>query len=264
MPARLRRWTKRLQTWGFLTRAKGITRVRRVIKKSEAWGFFTLIRAIEFLAILIAFVAFFNELSYRQEERTARAWQLLAIQAPGNSGKIEALEYLNGQKITLSGIDLTPPILAERWKQKPKEERELVRGCEQFTFLRGVKLPKAALTEATLACADLYGADLRGALLLSADLRGARLKDADLRGAHIFGAKLQGALLVGADLRGAHLIIPDPQMFIVKIRYSDMQKDACSKLRQARNWKDAYRDEELACGGPIPPPPPPSHCCGDN
>ena len=52
-------------------------------KTIQAWGFFELVRAIELLAVLIAFVAFFNELSYRHEERTARAWQLLTTKAAG-------------------------------------------------------------------------------------------------------------------------------------------------------------------------------------
>lgn len=255
MSTRLRQWAKRMQTWIFLTRAKVYTRKRRLEKKSKAWRLGTLARGVEFLAVLIALIAFFNELSYRHEERTARAWQLLISPAPGNSGKGEALSYLNSRKITLTGIDLTPPILAEQWKGIPKEERELVSGCEKFTHLREVKLPKAVLVEATLVCADLQGADLRGAILLSADLRGARLLYADLRGAHILGAKLQGALLLYADLRGAHLIRPSPKLATVNIRYRDLQKLACSKLRQARNWETAYRDKELACGEPIPPAP---------
>ena len=220
----------------------------------EAWGLFRFIRALEPLAILVVIVAFFNEFSYRHEERAARAWQLLTISAPGNSGKIEALEYLNSREISLAQIELSPPILAKQWERIPKNNREL-EGCEQFTYLRGVKLPQAYLSFATLACADLYGADLRGADLDGADLRGAILKGADLRGAYLQGAQLKEALLPYADLRGAHLIIQDSPVAKVNIRYSDMQKVACSELRQAKNWKDAYRDEELACGKPIPPAP---------
>jgi hypothetical protein len=54
-------------------------------------------------------------------------------------------------------------------------------------------------------CADLEGADLRGAYLEGADLRGAYLRGAYLTGANLRGAYLTGANLRGADLRGAYL-----------------------------------------------------------
>ena len=142
MSARLGHWAKRMRTWGFLTRAKMNTRLRRWVKKSEVRRFFTFVRAVEFLAILIALIGFFNELRYWHEERTARAWQLLTTPAPGNSGKGEALEYLNSRGLSLESIDLTPPILAEQWKQIPIGERELeesirnIRICGMLNFPR--------------------------------------------------------------------------------------------------------------------------------
>ena len=165
---------------------------------------------VEFLAVLVALVAFFNELSYRHEERTARAWQLLTTPASGNSGKGEALAYLNSMGISLAGIDLTPPILAEQWKQTPEEDRILVGACARFTYLRKVELSEAVLVDAKLACADLQRANLRktslmGAWLQGADLRGARLQGASLRGARLQGVKLRGARLQRADLNGARL-----------------------------------------------------------
>ena len=54
-------------------------------------------------------------------------------------------------------------------------------------------------------CANLYGANLRGANLRGANLRGANLYGADLRGANLYGADLYGANLRGANLYGADL-----------------------------------------------------------
>ena len=242
MPARLGRWTERLQTWGFLTRARVNTRLKRWAKKSEAWGFFTFVRVVEFLAVLIALIGFFNELGYRHEERMARAWQLLTTPAPGNSGKGEALEYLKDRNILLQGIDLTPPFLVEKWKNTPKEKRKLKKeGCSQWTYLRNVKLPKACLPDAVLVCADLRGANLQGARLAFADLQGAWFDKANLRGtnlkkADLHSARLQDANLEQADLRGIKGI-------------------GCCELKQAKNWETAYRDKKLKCGAKIPSPP---------
>ncbi len=209
----------------------------------RAWGFFKLVRTIELLAILIAFVAFFNELSYRHEERTARAWQVLTTGAPGNSGKIEALKYLHGRGISLRGIDLTPPVLAELWKQIPVRQRELRPECPQFVYLREVKLPRAELIDAVLVCADLQKADLREADLRQADLQGAFLLGADLRGAKLKKTKLRFAFLDKADLRGAKEI------------NCDQLKEATIN-NKGEGWNRAYRDKELACGKEIPTPPP--------
>ena len=123
-----------------------------------------------------------------------------------NSGKIEALEYLHNRNISLEGIDLTPPILAEQWKQNPeKRSQPLVEGCSQLTYLRKLELPEAILTNASLVCADLRGAKLQGARLWDAKLQGASLRGAKLQGADLWGAKLQGANLRRADLDEAIL-----------------------------------------------------------
>ena len=89
----------------------------------------------------------------------------------------------------------------------------------------------ADLSGADLSRADLSGADLRGARLTCADLRGA-----DLRGANLFKSDLAGAHLAGCDLRGTRFLNPD-------------------QLLSAEGWQDAWRDEELALGAPLPKAP---------
>ena len=115
------------------------------------------IRIIQLVAILIAMIAFVIDLGYRQEAREARAWQLLTTKAPGNSGKIWVLEYLNSRRYRrfarltqgrppLDGVDLTPPDLVQ--EQAQLEDGELfphIR-CRRGTYLRGVELPDAQLS----------------------------------------------------------------------------------------------------------------------
>ena len=154
-----------------------------------------IVRAVEPVVIIIAIIAFSIELGDRQEERTVRAWQLLTTRAPGNSGKIEALEYLNSEshwffrswwpfskeRIRLHGIDLTPPALVEQWKDKPKQDRTVSsEDCPQFTYLSHAQLPNAILGVATLVCVNLYDANLRGANLHRANLHRANLHRANL------------------------------------------------------------------------------------
>ncbi len=65
--------------------------------KIDGWRFSRFIGAIESYAIIIAIFAFGIELGDRTEERSARAWQLVTTAFQGNSGKREALQFLNQQ-----------------------------------------------------------------------------------------------------------------------------------------------------------------------
>ena len=102
--------------------------------------------------------------------------------------------------------------------QHPEAQVDLSGGA-----LRGLNL-----TGAYLSGADLSDADLRGTIISQANLIGAQL-----RGANLFKAEIDGADLDGADLRGAQFL-------------------NCGQLRVAHNWQRALRDDELACGAPIP------------
>ena len=94
--------------------------------------------------------------------------------------------------------------------------------------LPGAPLRGLDLTGAELEKANLKGADLRGTNLGEANLKGANLE-----GANFFKAILNGANLANANLRGAQFL-------------------NCAQLKFARNWPSAARDEDLACGQPIP------------
>ena len=104
--------------------------------------------------------------------------------------------------------------------------------------LFGANLRGANLSDADLRCANLSDADLRCANLRNADLRGANLSDADLRcanlsNADLFGANLRGANLSDANLRNADLRNAD-------LRYADLSRAdlsnadlRCADLRNA-------------------------------
>jgi uncharacterized protein YjbI with pentapeptide repeats len=85
---------------------------------------------------------------------------------------------------------------------------------------------------------DLSGANLERAILSGADLRGAILRDAQLTDANLDRANLFKAVLDGADLAGASLV--------------GVQFLTCAQLAVTHHWQAAYRDDELACGAPIP------------
>ena len=178
------------------------------------------VRAIEPWGILVAVFALVLTAIDFEEDRTARAWQLLATDASGNSGKIWALEYLGRARHC---ADWVPGfgLLSESWQDllssRECNARELLPGIDLSpgdsgirTYLRRVRLENASLEGADLSHADLRNANLSGALLEGADLSSAWLEDADLPGARLAEANLSGATLTrsnlaDANLRGANL-----------------------------------------------------------
>ena len=96
--------------------------------------------------------------------------------------------------------------------------------------LFGANLRGANLSDADLRCANLCDADLRGANLSDADLRGANLSDADLRCANLSDADLRCANLRDADLRGANLSDAD-------LRNADLcRADLCEASIDQMMW----------------------------
>ena len=99
--------------------------------------------------------------------------------------------------------------------------------------LFGANLRGANLSDADLRCANLFGANLRCANLSDADLRCANLSDADLRCANLRDADLRGANLSDADLRGANL--SDADLRCANLSDADLRNaDLCrADLRNA-------------------------------
>ena len=98
--------------------------------------------------------------------------------------------------------------------------------------LFGANLRGANLSDADLRCANLFGANLRGANLSDADLRCANLSDADLRCANLRDADLRGANLSDADLRCANLSNAD--LFGANLRGANLS-DANLRNADLRN-----------------------------
>ena len=111
--------------------------------------------------------------------------------------------------------------------------------------LRGANLSDADLrcanlSDADLSCANLRNADLRGANLSDADLRCANLSNADLFGANLRGANLSDANLRNADLRNADLCRADlsnADLRCADLRNADLcRADLCEASIDQMMW----------------------------
>jgi hypothetical protein len=188
--------------------------LHRGVKEIEPWGILFAI-----IGLFLALFTFWVDYRDRVEERTVRAWQLVTTPAPGNSGKREALEYLNRE----DGLMCSPTLRSVAQWLNDTDTSCLV-PLKGRTSLLGIALspsdsgtpddlsddpPGAYLEGADFEGADLGYAGLRGADLGDATLRGAQLWDADLRGADLERADLSSILATNAEFEGANLADAD-------------------------------------------------------
>ncbi|MEP3049437.1 MAG: pentapeptide repeat-containing protein [Roseibium sp.] len=162
------------------------------------------------IGLIFAVVFFFYELRERHDERVARAWQLVTTPASGNSGKVEALEYLNS-RYGCNPISWPFPWAGRCWK-----ERTSLHGVDfsqpkgrAGAYLRFVQLPHADLNMANFSGAILEGANLYQTHLVRAELTEANLAGSDLHGATLTESNLTRAVLDEADMSDAYMLAVD-------------------------------------------------------
>lgn len=127
-----------------------------------------------------------------ERNQIIQAWQIITTPAPGNSGKIQALEalHINGQ--TLFGIDLSCQRMGAVWTSD---------GCNRPTFLRAISLVGADLSHANLA-----GSDLENAVLSRSRFSFANLEFVSLRRSKIDQASFGHSNLSHADISWSNAI----------------------------------------------------------
>jgi uncharacterized protein YjbI with pentapeptide repeats len=162
------------------------------------WRFLEVLGYLERFGLLVAVIFYFGESGDRLKQKHYQAWQVINLAAGkgGNGGRIDALEELNTDGVSLVGVDLSSAFL-----QGVKLKRA---NLARATF-DGADARNAELVEADVENASLRGANFREARLEGADLHGSTLDDADLNGAQLGGADLSGTSLDNVDLRDADL-----------------------------------------------------------
>lgn len=174
------------------------------------WTFVEILDYISRFGVLVAVIFYFAESGDRVKQRHYQAWQVVnsAEGKGGNGGRIEALEELNRDGVSLIGVNLAS------------------------AFLMGVRLPKAKL-----ARANFEGADARNAAMPGANIRDAGLRSANFRGAHLEGVSFSGSTLNDADLTGAHLQKADltgVSLENADLREADLQGATWASLQSVR------------------------------
>jgi uncharacterized protein YjbI with pentapeptide repeats len=162
------------------------------------WVFLEVLEYLGTFSVLVAVIFYFADAPNRTRQKHYQAWQVIntAQGKGGSGGRIEALQELNHDHVSLVGVNAAGAFLmGVRLEKAP-----LLRSDFQATDLRNCDLNQADLTYSNLKGANLRDGDLR-----NVDLEYADLEDADLEGASLSGARLAGANLTAADLRNCDL-----------------------------------------------------------
>jgi hypothetical protein len=162
------------------------------------WPVVELLEYLGSFSIVFAAVVYFLGASDRAKQKHYQAWQVIntAEGKGGNGGRIDALQELNHDHISLIGVGVEGAYLQGLRLEEAQARRASFGGAD----LRGADFQRASLPDA-----DLHYANLRGANLRDCNLAGAGLQDADLVGVDLSGADLSGVVLDRADLREANL-----------------------------------------------------------
>src|SRR5262249_1265102 len=123
------------------------------------WTFLEVLEYLGSFGVLIAVIFYFSESGDRVKQKHYQAWQVIntAQGKGGSGGRIEALQELNNDGVSLVGVDLAG------------------------AFLQGVRLQRARLVRSNLNAADLRDGDFAGADFSDANLQSANFRQAMLR-----------------------------------------------------------------------------------
>jgi hypothetical protein len=164
----------------------------------SGWAFIEVLEYVERLGIVVAIIFYFAESGSRTKQRHYQAWQVIntAQGKGGSGGRVEALEELLEDKVSLVGVDVSDAYLFGIRLDKARLDRSNFHGVDA----RGGSFEKAKLH-----FADFTAANLRNGNFAKADLTDANLKDGDFKSADFSEADLEAADLSRTDLRNSNL-----------------------------------------------------------
>jgi hypothetical protein len=187
----------KLSRWAYPIRASNWV-LEWVAWALGGWVFLEVLEYLSMFSVLVAVIFYFSESGARTKQRHYQAWQVIdAAQGKGgNGGRIEAMQELNHDGVSLVGIQSDNAFLFRIRLRGGQLDR-----CDMDSS----DLRESVFDRATLTFCNFQSANFRGASLANADLTDAELQDADFTAANLSHANLTRADMSRADLRNADL-----------------------------------------------------------
>jgi hypothetical protein len=207
-------WPFWVLEWGFEWLSYGLSH----------WALLEVLQYMGTFGVLIAVIFYFAESSDRLKQKHYQAWQVVntAQGKGGNGGRVEALQELNSDRVSLTGVDVSG------------------------AFLQGIRLEKAHLARANFDGADARDSDFQNADLSNASLRSANFRNGDLRAADFAGAELNNVDLFAANLSKANFsgaVLDDADLCnsnLQDLRWRQIRSVRNANLYGAKNAPGAF------------------------
>jgi Pentapeptide repeats (8 copies) len=198
----------------------------------SGWAFIEVLEYVERLGILVAIIFYFVESGNRTKQRHYQAWQVIntAQGKGGSGGRVEALQELLEDKVSLVGVDVSDAYLYRVRLDKARLDR---------SNFHGVDARDGSFEKAKMEFANLTSANVRGGNFSKADLRDADLKDADLMGANFSEADLRETDFSRTDLRKADFN---------RTNWREISTIKLANIYGVRNAPDGFVDWALSQG----------------
>jgi hypothetical protein len=198
----------------------------------SGWAFLEVLEYVERLGILVAIIFYFADGPNRTKQKHYQAWQVIntAQGKGGSGGRLEALEELHEDKVSLVGVDVSDAYLFGVRLDKARLDRSNFHGADA----RGGSFEKAKLE-----FADFTSANVRKGNFSKADLKNTVLNDADLNGASLAEADLGETELNRTDLRNADLS---------RIKWKEIRAIKLANIYGVRNAPEGFIDWALSQG----------------
>jgi Pentapeptide repeats (8 copies) len=199
----------------------------------SGWAFIEVLEYVERLGIVVAIIFYFIDSGNRTKQRHYQAWQVInTAQGKGRSsgGRVEALQELHEDKVSLIGVDVSDAYLFGVRLDKSRLDR---------SNFRAVDARGGSFRKAKMEFANLTSANVRGGNFSQADLKNADLQDADLMGANFSEADLRETDLSRTDLRNADFN---------RTKWKEISAIKLANIYGVRNAPDGFVDWALSQG----------------
>ncbi len=198
----------------------------------SGWAFLEVLEYVERLGILVAIIFYFVDSGNRTKQRHYQAWQVIntAQGKGGSGGRVEALQELLEDNVSLVGVDVSDAYLFGIKLDRARLDRGNFHGTDARD---------ASFQKAKMEFADFTSANLERGNLAKANLRHADLKDADLSGANLAETDLGETDLSRADLRDTDLS---------RAKWKEIRGIKLANVYGVRNAPDGFIDWALSQG----------------
>jgi hypothetical protein len=198
----------------------------------SGWAILEVLEYLETLSLIVVVIFYFLDSGSRTKQKHYQAWQVIntAQGKGGSGGRVEALEELLADKVSLVGVDVSGAYLFDIKLDKARLDRSNFHGSDA----RGGSFQKAKL-----GFADFSSANVRRGNFTRADLRSANLADADLNGSNFTEADLRETDLARADLRNTDLN---------RAKWKEIRDIKSANIYGVRDAPDGFIDWALSQG----------------